>query len=73
MLRQIPVITPSGSFVPLGTVASLETGIGPNQISREDGKRRVVVQANVQGRDIAGVVEDAQAAINAKVQRPPGV
>ena len=73
MLRQIPVITPSGSFVPLGTVASLETGIGPNQISREDGKRRVVVQANVQGRDIAGVVEEAQAAINAKVQRPPGV
>ncbi|MGI4719409.1 MAG: efflux RND transporter permease subunit [Janthinobacterium lividum] len=72
-LRQLPVLTPSGSFVPFGSVATLETAKGPNQISREDGKRRVVVQANVRGRDIAGVVEDAQAAIDAKVQRPPGV
>lgn len=72
-LRQLPVLTPSGAFVPLGSVATLETSKGPNQISRENGKRRVVVQANVRGRDIAGVVSDAQAAINAKVQRPPGV
>lgn len=72
-LRQLPVLTPSGSFVPLGSVASLESGKGPNQISREDGKRRVVVQANVRGRDIASVVKDAQAAIDVKVARPPGV
>jgi cobalt-zinc-cadmium resistance protein CzcA len=72
-LRQIPVLTPSGAFVPLGSVATLEIGKGPNQISREDGKRRVVVQANVRGRDIAGVVEDARAAIDAKVKRPAGV
>ncbi len=71
-LRQLPVLTPSGSFVPLGSVATLESGKGPNQISREDGKRRIVVQANVRGRDIAGVVADARAAIDAKVQRPPG-
>jgi len=72
-LRQVPVLTPSGAFVPLGSVATLEIGKGPNQISREDGKRRVVVQANVRGRDIAGVVEDARAAIDAKVKRPAGV
>lgn len=72
-LRQVPVLTPSGAFVPMGSVATLEIGKGPNQISREDGKRRVVVQANVRGRDIAGVVEDARAAIDAKVKRPAGV
>lgn len=71
-LRQLPILTPSGSFVPLSAVATLESGKGPNQISREDGKRRIVVQANVRGRDIAGVVRDARAAIDAKVQRPPG-
>lgn len=72
-LRQLPVLTPSGSFVPLGSIAALELAKGPNQISRENGKRRVVVQANVRGRDIAGVVQEAQEAINAKVQRGPGV
>ena len=72
-LRKLPVLTPSGAFVPLGSVATLETSKGPNQIGREDGKRRAVVQANVRGRDIAGVVKDAQAEIDAKVQRPPGV
>ena len=72
-LRQLPVLTPGGKFVPLGSVARLELGKGPSQISRENGKRRVVVQANVRGRDIAGVVKDAQNAIDAKVTRPPGV
>jgi len=72
-LRQLPILTPAGSFVPLASVATLELAKGPNQISRENGKRRVVVQANVRGRDIAGVVRDAQTAIDAKVQRPPGV
>lgn len=72
-LRQLPVLTPAGKFVPLGSVARLEIGKGPSQISRENGKRRVVVQANVRGRDIAGVVKDAQTAIDANVPRPPGV
>ncbi|MGI4721659.1 MAG: efflux RND transporter permease subunit, partial [Janthinobacterium lividum] len=71
-LRQLPVLTPSGSFVPLGSVAALETAKGPNQISRENGKRRVVVQANVRGRDIAGVVSEARASINADVRVPAG-
>jgi cobalt-zinc-cadmium resistance protein CzcA len=72
-LRQLPVLTPSGKFVPLGSVATLETVKGPNQISRENGKRRVVVQANVRGRDIASVVKEAQASINAGVRVPAGL
>ena len=72
-LRQLPVLTPSGSFVPLGSVATLGTTLGPNQISRENGKRRVVVQANVRGRDIASVVGEARSSINANVKLPAGV
>jgi cobalt-zinc-cadmium resistance protein CzcA len=58
--------------VPLSSVADIGIGDGPNQISRENGKRRVVVQANVRGRDVSGVVKDAQAQIAAKVPLPPG-
>ncbi len=47
-------------FIPLGVVAKLRLEEGPNQVSRENGKRRVVVQANVRGRDIGGFVHDAQ-------------
>jgi len=59
-------------FVPLGSVAKIEVAEGPNQISREDGKRRVVVQANVRGRDIGSFVAEAQAAIDKEVAVPPG-
>src|SRR3546814_27298 len=45
---------------------------GPNQISRENGKRRVVVQANVRGRDVGSVVADAQATIASQVRLPAG-
>jgi len=71
-LGRLPVPTANGSFVPLASVADIAIGDGPNQISRENGKRRVVVQANVRGRDVAGVVADAQAAIDAQVQLSPG-
>jgi cobalt-zinc-cadmium resistance protein CzcA len=57
-------------FVPLGTVAKIEMAEGPNQISRENGKRRIVVQANVRGRDIGSYVEEAQRKI-AEVVKPP--
>jgi cobalt-zinc-cadmium resistance protein CzcA len=72
-IGQIPVRTPSGAFVPLASVASIGIADGPNQISRENGKRRVVVQANVRGRDIAGVVADARAAIAREVALPTGL
>ncbi|HEY0597666.1 CusA/CzcA family heavy metal efflux RND transporter [Sphingopyxis sp.] len=71
-LGQVPVPTPGGSFVPLESVAELAVVDGPNQISRENGKRRIVVQANVRGRDVAGVVEDAQSAIREQVRLPAG-
>jgi cobalt-zinc-cadmium resistance protein CzcA len=60
------------AYIPLKQVAKLEVTDGPNQISRENGKRRVVVQANVRGRDIGSFVKDAQAAIGSKVQIPAG-
>ena len=71
-VAQVPVPTAGGGFVPLSTVADIAVVDGPNQISRENGKRRVVVQANVRDRDVAGVVADARAAIDAKVKLPPG-
>ena len=71
-VAQVPVPTSAGGFVPLSTVADINVVDGPNQISRENGKRRVVVQANVRDRDVAGVVTDARAAIEAQVKMPPG-
>ncbi len=71
-VAQVPVPTGSGGFVPLSTVADITVVDGPNQISRENGKRRVVVQANVRDRDVAGVVADARSAIDAQVKLPPG-
>jgi cobalt-zinc-cadmium resistance protein CzcA len=60
------------AYIPLKQVAKLEVTDGLNQISRENGKRRMVVQANVRGRDIGSFVKDAQATISSKVQIPAG-
>ena len=59
-------------YVMLGEVANLEVVQGPNQVSRENGKRRIVVTANVRGRDLGSFVEEAEALIAEKVQSPPG-
>ncbi len=59
-------------FVPLGALATISVVEGPNQISRENGKRRVVVQANVRGRDIGSFVAEAERRIAAQVTVPPG-
>ncbi len=71
-LAQVPVPLPDGRFVPLQSVADIGVTDGPNQISRENGKRRVVVQANVRGRDVAGVVADARQAIDRDVRLSAG-
>jgi cobalt-zinc-cadmium resistance protein CzcA len=63
---------PGPAFIPLGAVASLRVGTGPNQISRENGKRRVVVTANVRGRDIGSFVDEAERRIRAGVAIPAG-
>ena len=57
-------------FIPLSEVASIEMTQGPNQISRENGKRRVVVTANVRGRDLGSFVTDVQNAVSSKITLP---
>ena len=58
-------------FIPLGQLAQIDVAEGPNQISRENGKRRIVVQANVRGRDLGSFVREAQEKV-AAVALPPG-
>ena len=77
-IKRIPIRLPAAegvgraAYVPLGDGASLAIAPGPNQISREDGKRRVVVTANVRGRDIGSFVAEAQARLDAQVKVPTG-
>ncbi len=80
VLARLPIPVPAVAgaandridFIPLAEVATLEFVLGPNQISREDGKRLVVVSANVRGRDIGSFVQDAFAAIAERNPVPPG-
>ncbi|MGN6369676.1 MAG: efflux RND transporter permease subunit [Phycisphaerae bacterium] len=67
-----PAAVKAFPYVPLGSIAKITVAEGPNQISRENGKRRVVVQTNVRGRDIGSFVEEAQGKIEAQVKFPPG-
>ena len=78
-LKRLPIALPLGAaaegrarFIPLGEVASLHVAPGPNQISREDGKRRIVISANVRGRDIGSFVADATQQLQAQVAIPAG-
>ena len=59
-------------YAPLSELAQIDIAQGPNQISREDGKRRIVVSANVRGRDLGSFVGDAQRQIGEKVKLPAG-
>ena len=59
-------------FVPLGDLADIRVATGLNQVSRENGKRRVVVQVAVSGRDLGSFVDDAKAAIATEAPPPPG-
>ncbi len=75
-LGELPVPLQSGEgalrHVPLSEVAHLEIAPGPNQISRENGKRRAVVTANVRGRDLGGFVTELRARVGAEVTLPEG-
>lgn len=71
-LAVLPVPLPNGDFVPLQEVATLDLSPAPAQISRENGKRRVVVTANVRGRDLGSFVEEVKAQINRDVALPAG-
>lgn len=71
-LAALPIVAPDGTVVPLASVARIEISEGPNQISRDNGSRRIVVQSNVRGRDLGGFVREAQASV-ADVSLPAGV
>jgi cobalt-zinc-cadmium resistance protein CzcA len=73
VLERLPIPLPSSGYVPLAEVANLTIAPGPNQMSRENGKRRLVVTANVRGRDLGSFVDDAQQAIRDQVKLPTGV
>ncbi len=78
-LQRLPIALPRTNgksegrttYIPLGEVASLQLAPGPNQVSRENGKRRVVVSANVRGRDIGSFVAEAQRRLD-EVKAPAG-
>jgi HME family heavy-metal exporter len=63
-LERIRIDTPSG-FVPLSRLATIEEADGPNQVSRDDGRRRIVISANAQGRALSDVVADIRAVVDA--------
>ncbi|WNO61327.1 CusA/CzcA family heavy metal efflux RND transporter [Rheinheimera sp. MMS21-TC3] len=71
-IADIRLQSPTGAWVRIGDVASVSFESGPPQVRRDDVQRRVVIQANVQGRDMGSVVEDIQAAIASEVKLPAG-
>ena len=64
--------TTNGTQIPLSQVAEIKMELGPAQISREDGKRRIVVGFNIKGRDVESVVTDIQKELSEKVKLPEG-
>jgi cobalt-zinc-cadmium resistance protein CzcA len=71
-LQRLPIPVRQGGYIPLGEIAELQLDTGVNQINRESGKRRVVVTANVRGRDLGSFVQDVRAAVSDQVELPAG-
>ena len=71
-LSELPVPLRNGGYVPLSEVATLDIAPAPNQISRENGKRRVVVTTNVRGRDLGSFVAEVKTRIAQEVDLPAG-
>ena len=71
-LGNLPVPLAGGASVPLGELADISLAAGPNQISRENGKRRAVVTANVRDRDLGSFVEELKARVDSEVELPSG-
>lgn len=71
-VRQLPVHTPGGQLIPLSEVAEVGFQPGAAQISRDDGRRRIVVGANVRGRDVESAVEAVRAALDDRLRLPAG-
>jgi cobalt-zinc-cadmium resistance protein CzcA len=71
-VRSLLVSAPGGERVPLGQVAHVDVVRGPEVVSRENAQRRIVVQANVRGRDLGGFVAEAQAELGRRLPLPAG-
>lgn len=71
-LGNLPVALPAGGFVPLSELAEISLAAGPNQISRENGKRRAVITANVRGRDLGSFIDELTQKVEADVELPDG-
>jgi cobalt-zinc-cadmium resistance protein CzcA len=72
-MREIQVSTPSGSYIPLGQIATIEQVTGPTSIYRENLQRYAPVKFGVRGRDLAGAIAEAQQKIKERVQLPYGM
>jgi cobalt-zinc-cadmium resistance protein CzcA len=71
-IRNLKIADPDGHFIPLSQLADVFDEEGPAQISRENGQRRISVEVNVRGRDLAGFVAEARRAVESNVQIPEG-
>ena len=71
-IAELQLQSPTGAWVRLGDVAQISIESGPPQVRRDDVQRRVVIQANVQGRDMGNVVADIRQSIEQQVELPPG-
>ena len=71
-IESVMIDTPAGVKIPLATVARVESAKGPNTITRENAQRKIVVQANVDGRDLRSVFDDVRSRIEQKVKLPEG-
>jgi CzcA family heavy metal efflux pump len=71
-LARTLIDTPTGARVPLAQVAEVRVDAGPNTINRENVQRRIIVQANVAGRDLGSVIRDVRAAVTSRVALPRG-
>lgn len=71
-VQNLLIATPSGAQIPLYQVATVEIREGPNQIQREDAKRRIVVGFNVRGRDVQSLVDELSRKVGEKIQLPSG-
>ncbi|HEU5292045.1 MAG TPA: CusA/CzcA family heavy metal efflux RND transporter [Cyclobacteriaceae bacterium] len=71
-VRNLFVSSPRGEQIPLKQLADVDFRMSPNQIQREDAKRRIIVGFNVRGRDVASIVKELQQKIDAQIDFPPG-
>ncbi|HCN37389.1 MAG TPA: CusA/CzcA family heavy metal efflux RND transporter, partial [Bacteroidetes bacterium] len=71
-VKNILVAAPSGMKIPLSELADIDVKEGPAEITRDNGKRRIVIQSNVRGRDIGSFVEELKSKVSSNVQMPSG-